>query len=342
MESKTLERIATALEVIASKMSYPSISPIVSDSSSRVGLTYQQWAEKWVKQYKEPKIKVNYLKLLKGYLANYIYPAFGLVDIGEITSARLQEFLLQIESTATRTKCAAILSESLRKAYDTRVISFNPFPAVDFERYEQPSLGALTHQEQVKLLATVRDKTLMGEMYDKRKIAFIYLLLTTGLRQGEALALTSKSIDYAGKRLKIEFSKERSTDKLVSPKTKAGKRLVPVGDSVLEILKSLARKSKNGFLFPWTSDYASKMCRKIFARAGLNGSGHMLRHTFITNCYELHIPAYVIQRWVGHAQAKQADVYLALRNTDDFIKTEIVEYLLELKTRVVPKLLDNS
>ena len=340
MESNVFERIATALELIASKMD-GSTTPF-SSLSGKVGVTYSEWTKKWVAQYKEPKIKVNYLKSLNGYLANYILPAFGLVDLGEITSLRLQEFLLSIESKATRTKCAAILSESLRKAYDLRMISFNPFPAVDFDKYEQPTLGALTHAEQEKLLATVRDKKIMGDMYDKRKVSFIYLLLVTGLRQGEALALTSKSIDYAGKRLKIDFSKERNTNKLVSTKTKAGKRLVPVEDELLSILRSLARKSTNGFLFPWTSDYASKMCSKIFEHAGIKGSGHMLRHTFITNCYELGIPAYVIQRWVGHSQAKQADVYLALRNADEFLETEIVSYMIKLKDRVVPKLLANS
>ena len=341
MENNVLERIARALEEIASKMGN-GVSSLSYVDSGKVGITYSVWSKKWVTQYKEPKIKANYLKNVKSYLNNYILPAFGMVDIGEISSARLQEFLMGIESKATRTKCGAILSESLRKAYDLRMIPFNPFPAVDFDKYEQPTLGALTHAEQVKLLDAVRDKKIMGEMYDKRKISFIYLLLVTGLRQGEALALTSKSIDYAGKRLKIEYSRERSTDKLVSPKTKAGKRVIPVGDNVVEILKPLVRKSKNGFLFPWSSDYASKMCKIIFERAGIKGSGHMLRHTFITNCYELNIPPYVIQRWAGHAQAKQSDVYLALRNTDDFIETEIVKYMLELKERVVPKIVANS
>lgn len=343
MENRILERIATALEVIATKLGSSIVAtPGLLEPTTKVGITYQQWAEKWVAQYKEPKIKVNYLKILKGYLTNYIYPAFGLVDLGDISSQRLQEFLLQIDSKATRTKCAAILSESLRKAYDTRVISFNPFPAVDFDRYEQPSLGALTHGEQLHLLETIKSKKVMGDYYDKHKIAFIYFLLCTGLRQGEALALKAKNIDFAGKKIKVTHSRERSTGELVSPKTKAGVRIVPVGDLVLDLIRPYVRKAHGGFIFPWSPDGSSRICRKMFAYAELKGSGHMLRHTFITNCYELGIPPYVIQRWAGHSEAKQADAYLALRSKDEFVKTEIVDYMLELKNTVVVSVADTT
>ena len=333
-----LERIANALEVIAGKLN----GSVPLNSKDSIGVTYQQWSDKWVKQYKEPKAKLSYLKNIKSYLSNYILPAFGIVDLGDIKPAKIQEFLLSIDSKATRTKCAAILSESLRKAFEIRLIGYNPFLPVEFDRYDQPSLGALTHEQQVILLNSIKNKGLMGKSFDKQKVAFIYFLLCTGLRQGEALALKAKDVDFAGKKIKVSASKERSTGNLVSTKTKAGVRIVPVGDMILDLIRPYVRKARGGFIFPWSADSSSRICRTLFSLAGIKGSGHILRHTFITNCYELGIPPYVIQRWAGHSEVKQADAYLALRSADEFIKTEIVDYMLELKNRVVVNLVPNS
>ena len=73
----------------------------------------------------------------------------------------------------------------------------------------------------------------------------------------------------------------------------------------------------------------------IFRGMGLNYSGHILRHTFITNCYELGFPPYMVKRWVGHARVEQADVYLALRKPSEFVETEIVAYMRLLKRLTV-------
>jgi hypothetical protein len=40
---------------------------------------------------------------------------------------------------------------------------------------------------------------------------------------------------------------------------------------------------------------------------------------------------------MGHSKPEQIDTYLDLRETKDFIKTDIVKYMLRLKDKVVPK-----
>ena len=46
-----------------------------------------------------------------------------------------------------------------------------------------------------------------------------------------------------------------------------------------------------------------------------------------------------MQRWCGHSKRAQADVYLALRNAGEFEETELVRYMLRLKSRAVPSIL---
>lgn len=57
--------------------------------------------------------------------------------------------------------------------------------------------------------------------------------------------------------------------------------------------------------------------------------------TFITNAYELEFPPYVVQRLVGHSKIEQAQTYLALRKSSEFIETEFVAYMRELKKTYV-------
>ena len=67
-------------------------------------------------------------------------------------------------------------------------------------------------------------------------------------------------------------------------------------------------------------------------------TGHSLRHTFITNAFEVGTPPHIVQRWAGHAKAEQADTYLDLREQKDFLQTWVVDYMVDLKARFVPNL----
>ena len=292
-------------------------------------LTYGKWLLTWLETYKKPNVKYNYYCNLEGYVRNYLFPVFENRPLLEITSFEIQDFILSIPMACTRTQVAAVISGSLRKAYELRLIPFNPYLAVTFSHYEQPSLGALTHRQYMQLLSSIQDR---------KKYILTYMLLTTGLRQGEALALTSRNVDFERKVIRVEHSLERVTQNIVKPKTKAGIRSVPIGEPLVSYLKEVA--PVEGRIFSEnTSDSLSRYYRRLFQRIGLDFSGHILRHTFITNCYELEIPDYVVQRWVGHSKREQADAYLALRKAGEFEYTEIVEYMLRLKNTVVPNIL---
>lgn len=90
-------------------------------------------------------------------------------------------------------------------------------------------------------------------------------------------------------------------------------------------------------LFTYDNDHLSGAFSELFKTLNINASGHTLRHTFATNCYEIGIPPHIVQRWMGHSKPEQIDTYLDLRESKDFIKTDIVSYMLELKAKYVPK-----
>lgn len=297
--------------------------------NSYTSLTYGEWLTQWLELYKKPNIKYNYYCNLTGYVKNYLRPAFDNRPLIDLTSFELQSFLLSIPLNCTRTQVSAVISGSLRKAYELRMIPFNPYLAVSFAHYEQPSLGALTHRQYVELLQSIQDR---------KKYILTYMLLVTGLRQGEALALTLNDIDFERKIIRVRHSLERVTLNFVKPKTKSGIRSIPICEPLISYLKEI-EVLEGRIFYENTPDSLSRYYRRLFARIGLDFSGHILRHTFITNAYELEIPDYIVQRWVGHSKREQSDAYLALRKAKDFEVTEIVEYMLKLKDTVVPCIL---
>jgi integrase len=154
------------------------------------------------------------------------------------------------------------------------------------------------------------------------------------MRCGEALAITPEDIKTEGIRITKALNKASKT--ILTPKTKASIRTIPYNKILIEILNPYMKPGER--LFNYTQDSIVKTYRLIAKETGINFTAHILRHTFVTNAYEIGIPPHIIQRWAGHAKAEQADTYLDLRNSSDFIKTEIINYMFELKEKYTPKL----
>lgn len=257
------------------------------------------------------------------YLNNDILPKLGKLRLSELEPDNIQLFLEKIEADNKRTKVAAILSESLRRAYEKRQVPISPFIGVKFRAYESPHKSALTHKQQLLLLDNITDNKLY---------ALTKLLILTGLRQGEALALTAE--DIKEDKIRVTKSWNKYTKTATKPKTKSSVRSIPINQPLKDLL---APYMGAGRLFDYDNDKLSKEYATLLKSLNMQATGHTLRHTFATNCYEIGIPPHIVQRWMGHAKPEQIDTYLDLRNSKDFIKTDIVNYMLELKDKVVPK-----
>ena len=118
---------------------------------------------------------------------------------------------------------------------------------------------------------------------DKPFGLFAYLVLYTGLRKGEALALTymditngeimiNKSVYYEGMQPKIKW-----------PKTQAGTRKVPILTPLADVLP----EQKTGPVFPnasgalmTDSEYKAEW-KKYIVATGISCTPHQLRHPYV-------------------------------------------------------------
>ena len=148
---------------------------------------------------------------------------------------------------------------------------------------------------------------------------FPYLLLYTGLRKGEALALTREDFDFKGKKINVSKSvyHDANQPKIKLPKTEAGIRKVPILDP---LLKTMPRRWK-GYLFsmdggqtPLTEMQYQKLWREYAARTGITCTAHQLRHSYATILFECGIDLKDAQYLLGHSTAAMTqDIYTHLR-----------------------------
>lgn len=139
-------------------------------------------------------------------------------------------------------------------------------------------------------------QTLRGpdaEGYDRTVGDFLLLLLLTGLRRSEAMALQWSDVDLQAQTLTV-------------PETKNGEPLtLPLSDMLMEILDARQALTEGPWVFPGRGESGHLVeprpqMRKITQASGVTFTLHDLRRTFITVAESLDIPVYAIKRLVNH------------------------------------------
>lgn len=108
----------------------------------------------------------------------------------------------------------------------------------------------------------------------------VILLLYTGVRTSELLALTESDVDWSAQCFHIRQSK-----------TKAGVRTVPIADKIMPLMRSYVATTDRPdyhWIYKW-------MVKEYDHRP------HDTRHTFTTMCVEAGIDQRIIDAMVGHA-----------------------------------------
>lgn len=141
----------------------------------------------------------------------------------------------------------------------------------------------------------------------------IHLLFKSGLRVGEALALTKEDILFhEGAMLEININKTLSYDRgtneimIEPPKTESGKRVIYVNDLYLyEGLKEKCNEDTSIIFKGNTCKYMNFVTfrdylNKIGARLNLKITPHITRHTYISIALSRGVDLYALVKQVGH------------------------------------------
>lgn len=133
------------------------------------------------------------------------------------------------------------------------------------------------------------------------------LLMYTGMRRGEALGLRWEDIDLENNVLHIRRNvthPQRNTPEITTPKTKAGKRDIPLDENLIKLLEPM---QDHGFIVGGNEDLITlsahrNIWERINSRINLHGAtAHVLRHSFLTYAVGETTDFKTVQGISGHA-----------------------------------------
>ena len=146
--------------------------------------------------------------------------------------------------------------------------------------------------QKVKYLEKNEIENILNSIKNNTVRSIAILQLHTGLRIGEALALTPKDVDFKNKTISINKTKLVNGE-VTAPKTISSVRTIEVSDFILKLLYDFI--SNREFIF--------NICYRTILNSlqPLNVRSHLFRHTHVALLIEAGIPIKVISERLGHS-----------------------------------------
>lgn len=254
----------------------------------------------------------------QGYLydLSHIQPSIGTEEITAIKYGELQRILntkasegySQRTVTGLRNTMIMVLNHAIKSEYTEKNPAFHT------------QIPHFTKCLQDKCIS-VLEAELVQKFKHKYQL-FVLTLLFTGVRRGEALALTWEDVDCQNNILTISKAVEFVGNKpfVKSPKTVNSYRSIPIPAPLMKLFVKSRTANPSDLIFTqlttgrphtqtsykkmwqcWYNDFQKYYFEKTATQAQ-HITAHMLRHYYITYLFENNIPDIMIQRVAGHAE----------------------------------------
>lgn len=233
--------------------------------------TFDDLASRYLEQHASPKKKASSTAADARVLRLYVLPSLGhrkVAEVGLKDIAKLHNAMRTKPIQANRT--LALLSKilTLAERWGLRPPNSNPCRGID--RYPEKRRERFLSGAELARLGEVLDEE---EPHEPFVVLAIRLLLLTGARRTEILALRWSQVDS-----------ERSA--LHLPDSKTGAKVIPLGPTALELLATAPRIEENPFVIPGRRVGGRlvgvhRPWARIREKAGLGDVRlHDLRHSF--------------------------------------------------------------
>lgn len=266
----------------------------------------------WLETFKKNSIKsASYDRLLTSLAA---LDGFGIarMAIEDITFFDIQKYINELVdrgyALTTIKKQTRIVTAPLKQAAAMRVLPADPccgivLPSQHKVKKKPRTVVAYTQDEQERLRQVIFANQKCGYLC-------VALMMETGLRAGEALALDWSCVDIPRRRLKVtatvvNLANKKQSFVQDSPKSVSSIRTIPLTDKSVDILLRLKTNSKwvfqsgDGHLSYEALRYQTQMLCKE-ANVPYYGE-HVFRHTFATNCYYRGVDIKILSKLLGHS-----------------------------------------
>lgn len=298
------------------------------------GRKFQKVSEEWEAEHE----KVSAYNTMRAYQAplKRLREQFGSGKPGDITPDEVSAYLRYLAGRGYSQRTMSMEFAILNMIFDYAIVkgyaNTNPCGPVKLPSGLPKAKRDMPTEEQLEAV-----KKGVKEPFG----LFPYMLLYTGMRRGELLALRWEDIDLEAGVIRVTKSVyfAGSASVVKEPKTESGKRTVVILDALREVLPEPGK----GFVFggdkPMT-DYQFRKEWGTWAKAvglgpgGMKGTDvtpHQLRHAFATILYDAGVGEVDTMAIMGHSSIKiTREVYTHIRQERmEQTTKQINEYLRE-------------
>jgi len=290
---------------------------MVLNDKTTLGELATEWYDTYIRDSKSQKTQDLYKSIINTHIAEFAH-----FKLKEIKPLMIDKYIKKLDkSKSLEHKIRITFNQIFKLAKANRLIDDNPMEYVKPVAQDDPKREFLSEANRNIVL-----KALEGH----RGYLLVYTILNTGMREGEALALTWNDFDDKNSIINVDKAVEWVGGKpeVKEPKTKSGIRQIPIPDNLRDALlyEKEHRKRISKFIFTHqnggmhTETSASNLWRKTKARVTkyikdnviadgkgllkLNLTFRMLRHTYATALYDAGIDIKSAQEILGHSDFK--------------------------------------
>ena len=271
----------------------------------------------WLELFKKNTVKAgSYGRLLisRNALEKFEISRKRICDIGFID---IQQYINQLVesgySLSGIKKQALIVTAPLRQAAALRLLKADPcvgvrMPTETRIKKKTKEIVAYTEDEQKRLVGVVT-----ASPWNAGYLA-VLLMIETGLRSGELLALKWTDIEIDRSRMRVHATivnpMYKTAEYQDSPKSKSSNRTIPLTPKAIMIFRSLMARRTTEWVFEqdgarYTYQKLMYQTKKLCREANIRYYGeHAFRHTFATNCYYKGIDVKILSKLMGHSSVQ--------------------------------------
>ncbi|MCP1148540.1 MULTISPECIES: site-specific integrase [Bacillus] len=286
----------------------------------------KDWLYEWPNIYGS-QCQPSTLKNRKLYIEKNIIPHLGQNKLGQLKRIDYQRYinnLLNKYAKSTVQTIHSIFCSAINKAVELEMLTHNKYSNISIKKdsnVNDDKINYLTKDE-VSIFINAAKKS----RFHHYIIALI--LLRTGIRKGELIALKWDDIDFNQKTIRI--NKSRSEHGVKLPKTKSSIRTIAIDDTLITELKKYRtwqkkNKIKYGIAYQEPNFLIASPNGKDIGTFGINKAidsilsktnlhhitPHGLRHTHAIMLLESGVDIKTVSDRLGHATINMtADVYL--------------------------------
>jgi integrase len=255
-------------------------------------------------------------------IKKHIVPTLGPLRLSVITPQHVAALLQSLHQRGVGKRMVQVVHATLRAslsyAQRLELVEKNACATIPKPRANAQPQRILSIEEAQRLLSTA--------LAQDRDYALYCLALTTGMRQGEILALHWDRVDLGGRRIRVEQTLTEDLDgdlKATPPKTSSSRRTIDLPNVTVEALQTLrAQQQQSGYTGAWVfpdhnggprrkSNLIRRSLKPLLRAAGLcDVTFHSLRHVANSVLLAQGESVKVAAERLGHSTTRMTlDVY---------------------------------